>query len=40
MVGGVISSFLLELLVYPAIYEMWKGWRIRHPRAQPSPLKS
>jgi copper/silver efflux system protein len=40
MIGGVISSFLLELLVYPAIYEMWKGWRIRHPRAQPSPLKS
>ena len=40
MVGGVISSFLLELLVYPAIYEMWKGWRIRHPRVQPSPLKS
>jgi Cu(I)/Ag(I) efflux system membrane protein CusA/SilA len=24
MVGGIFSSFLLELLVYPAIYEVWK----------------
>jgi len=24
MVGGVFSSFLMELLVYPAIYEIWK----------------
>lgn len=24
MVGGVFTSFLLELLVYPAIYEIWK----------------
>jgi hypothetical protein len=23
MVGGVFSSFLMELLVYPAIYEIW-----------------
>ena len=40
MIGGVITSFLLELLVYPAIFDVWRGWRIRHPRAQPSPLKS
>jgi Cu(I)/Ag(I) efflux system membrane protein CusA/SilA len=26
MVGGIFTSFLLELLVYPAIYELWK-WR-------------
>ncbi len=26
MVGGIFTSFLLELLVYPAIYEVWK-WR-------------
>jgi Cu(I)/Ag(I) efflux system membrane protein CusA/SilA len=24
MVGGIFSSFVLELLVYPAIYELWK----------------
>jgi copper/silver efflux system protein len=24
MVGGIFTSFLLELLVYPAIYEIWK----------------
>ena len=24
MVGGLVTSFLLELLVYPAIYEIWK----------------
>lgn len=24
MIGGVATSFLLELLVYPAIYEVWK----------------
>jgi len=24
MIGGILTSFLLELLVYPAIYETWK----------------
>jgi len=24
MVGGIFTSFLLELVVYPAIYEIWK----------------
>ncbi len=24
MIGGVFTSFLLELMVYPAIYEVWK----------------
>ncbi|MBI4905744.1 MAG: efflux RND transporter permease subunit [Acidobacteria bacterium] len=24
MVGGIVTSFLLELVVYPAIYEVWK----------------
>jgi Cu(I)/Ag(I) efflux system membrane protein CusA/SilA len=24
MVGGVFTSFLMELMVYPAIYEIWK----------------
>jgi Cu(I)/Ag(I) efflux system membrane protein CusA/SilA len=29
MIGGVITSFALELLVYPAIYDLWKGWELR-----------
>jgi len=24
MVGGIFTSFVLELVVYPAIYEIWK----------------
>jgi Cu(I)/Ag(I) efflux system membrane protein CusA/SilA len=24
MVGGLVSSFALELLVYPALFAMWK----------------
>jgi copper/silver efflux system protein len=24
MVGGIVTSFLLELLVYPAIYASWR----------------
>jgi Cu(I)/Ag(I) efflux system membrane protein CusA/SilA len=24
MIGGIFTSFFLELLVYPAIYEIWK----------------
>jgi Cu(I)/Ag(I) efflux system membrane protein CusA/SilA len=24
MVGGLVTSFLMELLVYPAIYLLWK----------------
>ena len=33
MIGGILTSFLLELLVYPAIYEIWK-W---HFELKPSP---
>src|SRR6476646_1430528 len=37
MIGGVITSFLLELIVYPAIYQVWRGWEMRRSpqRAQP-----
>jgi Cu(I)/Ag(I) efflux system membrane protein CusA/SilA len=24
MVGGILTSFLLELLVYPAVYQVWR----------------
>jgi Cu(I)/Ag(I) efflux system membrane protein CusA/SilA len=30
MVGGVITSFVLELLIYPVIFAVWKGWRLAH----------
>ncbi|HEU4733369.1 MAG TPA: CusA/CzcA family heavy metal efflux RND transporter [Kofleriaceae bacterium] len=33
MVGGVITSFLLELLIYPVIFTVWKGWREVKPTA-------
>jgi Cu(I)/Ag(I) efflux system membrane protein CusA/SilA len=36
MVGGVITSFVMELLVYPAIYFVWHGWRLPH--GQPTPV--
>jgi Cu(I)/Ag(I) efflux system membrane protein CusA/SilA len=33
MIGGVITSFLLELLVYPAIFEIWRGWHLKGSRS-------
>jgi len=38
MVGGLFTSFALEVLVYPAIYAIWK-WRfvMRRGRAIPQP---
>ena len=31
MVGGIVTSFILELLLYPAIYVLWKWWaEVRH----------
>ena len=29
MVGGMVSSVLVILVVYPAIYYIWKGWKLR-----------
>jgi Cu(I)/Ag(I) efflux system membrane protein CusA/SilA len=29
MIGGIFTSFVLELVVYPAIYEIWKGFEVR-----------
>src|SRR5207245_2506266 len=29
MIGGIFTSFLMELLVYPVIYEFWKGREVR-----------
>jgi copper/silver efflux system protein len=30
MIGGLVTSFVLELLVYPAVYKLWKGRELRH----------
>ncbi|MBY0512713.1 MAG: efflux RND transporter permease subunit, partial [Gemmataceae bacterium] len=35
MVGGVVTSFLLELLIYPAVYTIWKWWSEVRPTARP-----
>jgi Cu(I)/Ag(I) efflux system membrane protein CusA/SilA len=35
MVGGLVTSFILELLVYPAVYLLWKGKGL--PSAPPTP---
>ncbi len=32
MIGGIFSSFLLELLIYPVIYELWK-WHFEMKRS-------
>lgn len=29
MVGGLTTSFLLELAVYPVIYYLWKSWKLK-----------
>jgi len=33
MIGGLVTSFLLELLVYPAVYKLWKRREIREDAA-------
>jgi Cu(I)/Ag(I) efflux system membrane protein CusA/SilA len=38
MVGGILTSFILELVVYPAIYEIWK-WHFEMKRgAEAAPV--
>ncbi len=29
MVGGIITSFVMELLVYPSIYLLWRTWKLK-----------
>ena len=38
MVGGIFTSFVLELLVYPSIYELWR-WhgRLKRGAHEPEP---
>ncbi len=34
MVGGLVTSFLLELTVYPALFAVWKGRGLSRPSAE------
>ena len=38
MIGGIFTSFLLELLVYPVIYEIWRGRSVAADRLLTKPL--
>jgi Cu(I)/Ag(I) efflux system membrane protein CusA/SilA len=38
MIGGIFTSFVLELLVYPSIYEIWK-WNFDLKKGARSPLE-
>ena len=29
LIGGILTSFLLELVVYPPLYQMWRQWESR-----------
>ena len=37
MIGGLFTSFILELLVYPPIYQIWKwNFEMKHGHVEPS----
>jgi hypothetical protein len=36
LIGGIVTSFVLELLVYPALYELWK-WQFETEYAAGEP---
>ncbi|MSR77197.1 MAG: efflux RND transporter permease subunit [Candidatus Omnitrophica bacterium] len=39
MIGGLISSFLLELLIYPVLYSMWKSRELNQvPNSKQIPI--
>jgi Cu(I)/Ag(I) efflux system membrane protein CusA/SilA len=29
MIGGIVTSFLLELIIYPVIFEIWRARQFR-----------
>jgi Cu(I)/Ag(I) efflux system membrane protein CusA/SilA len=37
MVGGLATSFVMELLVYPAVYLLWKRRELA--RSEPDPVR-
>jgi Cu(I)/Ag(I) efflux system membrane protein CusA/SilA len=40
MVGGIFTSFILELLVYPVVYELWKRNTIAKPFSYPEAFEN
>jgi len=45
IIGGIVTSFVLELLIYPAVYEVWKTnfelrrqWKSSPPETEPSAI--
>ena len=38
MVGGVVTSVLMELAIYPVIYFLWKSWKLRKDAKQAGRL--
>jgi Cu(I)/Ag(I) efflux system membrane protein CusA/SilA len=28
MIGGILTSFVLELVIYPPLYQIWRGRRL------------
>ncbi len=39
MVGGIVTSFFLELLVYPAIYAIWRERSLEMPASGAEPIR-
>ena len=37
VVGGLATSFLLQLTIYPAVFAIWKGWKLSRSEARPEP---
>ena len=37
MVGGLATSFLMELIVYPVLYERWKSRRLPRMKGKFAP---
>jgi len=40
MVGGIVTAALLSLLIYPAIYVLWKWWAEVRPLSAGGPPPS
>ncbi len=39
MVGGMVTSTVLTLIVIPVVYEMWRGWQMRHTHQTHGPTQ-